>query len=352
MTFRFADPWWLMGIVLVLGATFWNRRQARPAMLFSSNILWQHLPISWAQRAKEKLPWLRAIALSLVCVALARPQQGKEEYLVRTDGVAIQMCLDRSGSMQALDFEIDGKRTNRLEAVKEVFREFVVGGTSGLPGRKNDPIGLIVFGGFVDCLSPLTLDHQALTTALETVEIPDPPRQSARGQSPLDEELATAIGDAVALAVDRLQKVPAKSKIIVLLSDGESNAGVLTPEEAAQLAQTAGIKIYTIGIGSNGPVPMPTQDLFGRTVLTHQYMPLDERTLRMLAERTGGQYFNAQDTDALRRVYAEIDRLEKTEMEERHFTHYRDLYPAILWCALGLLVGEAGLVTTRFLGVP
>jgi Ca-activated chloride channel family protein len=264
------------------------------------------------------------------------------------------MCIDRSGSMQAMDFEVDRQRVNRLQAVKDVFRDFVAG-SGRLAGRPDDLIGLVSFGGYAESKSPLTLDHGALLQVLDSVEIPRPVEDS-RGrvinQALYEEEMATAVGDAVVLAVDRLKDAQAKSKVIILLSDGENTAGAVSPEEAAEVAKTLGIKVYTIGVGSTGQAPFPAIDSFGQHVFIAQTVRLDEETLKMLAATTGGEYFNARDTQALQEVYAEVDQLEKTISEGRLYTEYRELYQRFMLPGLGLVCLELVLASTRFRSLP
>jgi Ca-activated chloride channel family protein len=253
-----------------------------------------------------------------------------------------------------MDFQVDGKPVDRLDAVKQVFRDFVAG-RGKLPGRPDDLIGLIAFGGYADSKCPLTLDHGALLEVLKSVEIPKPvydSRNRVINAGLLEEEIKTAIGDAVALAVDRLKDVPAKSKVIILLSDGEQTAGAIDPPEAAQTAKAFGIKVYSIGIGSTGWAPFAEEDRFGHTVFRREPVRLDEATLKMLAETTGGRYFNAQDTDALENVYAEIDKLEKTLSEGRLYTEYRELYQYAMFPGLGLILLEVLLASTRFRSLP
>ena len=264
------------------------------------------------------------------------------------------MCIDRSGSMQALDFPIDGKQINRLEAVKRVFRQFVAG-EGAFDGRPDDLIGLVAFGGFADAKCPPTLDHGALLEILDTVEIAEPVRDK-RGrvvnERLLREEQATAIGDAIAVAVDRLKDVESKSRVILLLSDGENNAGVVPPEEAADAAAAFGIRIYAIGIGSTGMAPFPTVDLFGRQILRPQRVRLDEEALKTLAKKTDGRYFNAQNTETLESVYEEIDQLEKTEIEGRLYTEYREIFQMLMLPGLACVLLEIALTSTRFRSLP
>jgi Ca-activated chloride channel family protein len=355
MGFRFQDPWWLLLLVPIAAAgiaIFWRRPKA--AVLYSNVVILGKLPITWAQRVKRFLPWLFLAGMAVLVVALARPQHGKEEYRIRAEGIAIEMAVDRSGSMKALDFTVDNEPANRLAAIKKVFREFV-GGDGELAGRPDDAIGLVAFGGFAEAKCPLTFDHAALLTVLDDVKIPEPifNRQGQIiNERLLQEESATAIGDAIAAAVERLRPVQAKSKIVILLTDGESNAGILEPLEAAKIAKTYGIKIYTIGIGSNEPVPFPTTDMFGRKVTIKQIFPLDEKTLKAIAETTGGKYFNAKNTASLKQIYAEIDKLEKTVSEGRLYTQYRELFPFALLPGLGLILLEIALTSTRFRSLP
>ena len=353
--FQFQDPLWLVLLLplLVLGLLA-VRRQRRVAVLYSDASILETLPRTVALRVKRLLPWMRLLGLGLVIVALGRPQHGQEDFRIRTEGIAIQMCIDRSGSMQAMDFQLDGRRVNRLEAVKSVFRDFVAG-QEGLRGRTDDMVGLISFGGFAEGRCPLTLDHGALLEVLRTIDIPKPIRD-AQGRilnrELAQEEMSTAIGDAVAMATDRLRDIKAKSKVIILLSDGRNNTGVAEPAESADAAKAFGIKIYSIGVGTTGTAPFPAPDPFGRTVLTRKHVELDEATLKMLAKVTGGRYFNARDTRALQDVYAEIDRLEKTVSEGRLYTEYRELYQYFMFPGLALILLEVVLVCTRFRSLP
>jgi Ca-activated chloride channel family protein len=346
---RFADPWWLLAIPLVVGLVWFScRRRRRGAVLYSDVALLKRLPRTLRQRLRPLLPWLRALALVLLVVALARPQYGLEQFRLRTEGIAIQACIDRSGSMQAVDFAIDGRQVNRLEAVKSVLRDFVVG-AGRLRGRPDDLIGLIAFGGYAETKSPLTLDHGMLLQVLQEIEIPQEivdSRGRVINRRLLEQEMATAIGDALALACDRLQDARAKSKVIILLSDGENTAGVVSPEQAADLARRLGIRVYTIGVGSSGLAPFPGTDAFGRRIRVARQVRLDEPTLRMLAETTGGRYYNAQNTESLEQVYAEIDQLEKSVTEGKQYTQYGELCGRFLAVAVALVLIESVLRAT------
>jgi Ca-activated chloride channel family protein len=257
--------------------------------------------------------------------------------------------------MQALDFEIDGQRASRLDVVKKVFRGFV-NGEDGSKGRPDDSIGLVDFGGYAEAKCPLTLDHGALDQLLDQVKIPEPIMDSQGrviNERLLRQDLSTAIGDALTLAVDRLQSVKAKSKIVILLSDGESNSGVVTPEEAAAAAKAYGIKVYTIGIGTNsGSVPFETTDSYGHKILVPQQVSIDEGTLKMIADRTGGRYYNAQDTETLKNIYTEIDSLEKTSSEGRLYSEYGEYFEYALFPGLALILAHVILISTRFRSLP
>lgn len=354
--FRFQDPLWLL-LLVPLAVLAWRVARRRPAaVLFSDAAMLRGLPATVAQRVRRWLPWLAFAGMALLVLAMARPQRGKEEYRVQTEGIAIEMCIDRSGSMHAKDFMIDGKRVERLDVVKKTFRQFVEGDpAAGLSGRPDDLIGLVDFGGFVETKCPLTLDHAALLQLLDTVEIADT-KKDPSGR-PLDPEFvgpdcATAIGDALATAVERLQAIRAKSKVIILLSDGASNAGVLSPDEAAAIAKKFAVKVYAIGIGSTGIAPMEVMTPFGQKILVQRPLEFDERALRRIADATGGKYFSANDTESLQKVYAEIDKLEKTATEGLLYSQYRELYEYALIPGLLLILAHGALVSTRFRTLP
>jgi len=349
------SPQWLLATLPLLLVTLWALRgERRGVVLYSSTRLLEGLPVTLAQRAKRLLPWLRLAGLLLILLALARPRHGLQDFRLRTEGIAIVMCLDRSGSMQAMDFTLDERRADRLEVVKRVFRDFVMG-NERLPGRPDDQIALVSFGGYAEAAAPLTLDRGALLDVLEAIHVAEPV-YDGRGEvinaAYLEEERATAIGDAVTLAVDRLKDSPAKSKVIILLSDGENTAGVVDPAGAAEAAKSFGIKIYSIGIGTTGRAPFRLVDPFGRERLVAQPVRLDEETLRSLAEPTGGRYYNATDTNALERIYGEIDELEKTPTEGRLYTEYRELFQWLLLPGMALVVLERVLHSTRFRSLP
>lgn len=257
---------------------------------------------------------LRFLTILLLTVVTAMPQKKRGESTEFQEGLDIMLVIDTSGSMAALDFEWDGERRDRLTVIKKVVGEFV-------PKRVHDRMGLVVFGSQAFTQAPLTLDHDLLGKFLGQIQI------GMAGK-------ATAIGDALATATKRLADLQAKSKVIVLLTDGSNTGGQIDPMQAARAAQALGIKIYTIGVGQNEPVPFPVQSIFGET-LQYQKVEMDETLLRNIAQETGGTAFLASDTDTLRRIYDEIDRLEKTKVESKKYHDYDDL---MIWFAAAALL--------------
>ena len=353
--FDFADPLWLLALLPLAALVAWSwRRGRRAAAVYSSAQLLEGLPRSTAQRLRPATPFLLFLALGLVVVALARPRIGSEEHRVRREGVAIVAAIDRSHSMAALDFEVDGQPITRLQAAKRVLRDFIAGGQA-LPGRPSDLIGLVAFGGYAESLAPLTFDHQALQSVLDGVELPPDRRGEVRDQQELqlaEQEGATAIGDAIALGVERLRQIDAKSRVVVLLSDGENTAGAIEPADAARIAAGLGVRVHTIGIGRTGPAPFLVTDRLGRKRTVTQVVRLDERALREVAETTDGKYFHAENAEALREVYAAIDTLEKTEIEGEIFTYYDERFQLALLPGCGLLALLFLARATRFRTVP
>lgn len=354
---RFHSPLLLIlapAAMVALWRAFHPKRQ--PAVLYSSIADLKSLPVTLAQRIRRIIPAVYAVGLLLLIAALARPQMGKSESRIHTHGIAIEMAIDVSGSMKAVDFELDGRQSSRLEAVKHVISEFVSGNPKRkLSGRRSDAVGLVAFGGFADSKCPLTLDHGALLDIVKALQVPkavyDRRGQLVNAQS-LQEELATAIGDGLALAVDRLKSLNAKSKVLILLTDGDNNAGVIEPLDAANLAKALGIRVYTIGVGQNGIAPVPIEDEFGQTFLQRQRFRIDEELLKEIATIGGGKYFNATNTEALAGVYAEIDKLEKSKVEETKYTEYTELYHWLAIPGLAMVLLAACLLNTRFRSLP
>ncbi|MDR0704024.1 MAG: VWA domain-containing protein [Planctomycetaceae bacterium] len=353
--FRFQSPYYFLFLIpLAILVIILEFRRPLASVIYSDVSLLRFVPRTLIQQCALFVTWLFYLGMVFWIAALARPQSGKEEYRIRAEGIAIALCVDRSGSMAAIDFTLNGQRVNRLEAVKKTFHDFVAG-NSLLPGRKDDMIGLLAFGGYVDAFCPLTLDHVTLLEMLSQIQLPTPmvdDRGNLLDRRLYEEENMTAIGDALAQAVDRLKDIPSKSKVIILLSDGEQTFGTLTPLEGAETAKAFGIKVYAIGIGTTGEAPYVVTDSFGQQRITVQHVTIDEETLQKIAVLTGGQYFNAQNTHALEQVYAEIDQLEKTTHEGRTYTQYTELfrYPLIMGTVLILL--HQILICTRFRRLP
>lgn len=331
--FRFAQPYALL-LLLPLGvATWWVfRRRVRQALLFAPL---HRIPVrhaTWRTRLRPLAPWLFVLGLALFIVALARPQTVFSRTQRRADAIAIEMVVDCSGSMAALDFSTAGNQRTRLDVVKETFASFI-------QMRPGDLAGLITFGGFASSRVPLTLDHQALIHSLRGVEIPTDV-YGADGRVMNEEELRTAIGDALATACARLEKAGnVKSRIIVLLSDGESNTGIIKPEEATKAAKTLGIRVYTIGVGSNNPrAPFLVRDMLGRPAIQWAEVRLDEDQLRSIAETSGGQYFNVSDPKGLSHAMESINKLEKTAVNTELFNQYDEHFALFLVPGLCLVV--------------
>jgi Ca-activated chloride channel family protein len=329
------DPWLLLVLVpvalaaaLVLRAGLRLRPGARWPVLVPGH------PTARAALARRALPAARLLALALLALALARPQVVEHEQQIQTEGIDIMLALDISGSMQAEDF----KPRNRLHVAKEVVAEF-------LGMVKDDRVGLVVFAGqsFTQC--PLTLDYDVLRSLLADVEIG------------LIED-GTAIGTALANAVARLKGSLAKSKVVILLTDGENNAGKIDPQTAAKIAQAFAVRVYTIGVGKEGGAPIPVnhpvygkiyaRNPDGSLVLTK----LDEESLRRIADTTGGQYFRATDGDALKKIYGQILELERTKFEVKEFERAREYFRWAAIPAVALLLLELGLGHTRWRVLP
>jgi Ca-activated chloride channel family protein len=263
------------------------------------------------------LPWIVVSAVALVIVALARPQIAGQPQRVSAEGIDIMLAVDVSGSMLAEDFTIAGRRVNRLDAVKRAVGNF-------LEKRSGDRIGLVVFAGRPYTQSPMTLDHGWLAQNLERAHV---------GMI----EDGTAVGSALATAVSRLESSDAESKVVVLLTDGQNNAGRVTPLAAAQAAKTLGYKVYTIAAGTRGMAPFPTTDLFGNKVYRPVEVNVDEATLQEIAAMTGGRFFRATDSATLEEIYTEIDRLETSSQEGLDSVDYRDVYVWLALAAFALL---------------
>ena len=313
-------------------------RRLPASLTYSSLYLADAAPRSLRVRLSVLPAVMLALATLCLAVAMAGPRTGDATTKVKREGIAIMLVVDRSGSMDARDFVAGDYSVSRLDAVKDALREFVLGGDSG-SGRPNDLIGVVAFGTYADGVCPLTLDHGNLMSIVDDLEVAN-----------VQTEAATAVGEGLALAVERLRAHPAQSKVIVLLTDGVNNAGEIAPLQAAELAASQGIKVYTVGAGSTGIAPMPYQAADGRTVLRPTAVEIDEATLMRIAERTGGRYFNARNAQGLVETYAEVDALERTEITEIRYLQFREHYAFFVLMALGLIAGAslaAGTVLRR-----
>lgn len=255
----------------------------------------------------------RVVALCCIIIALARPQTRNDEQLVTGEGIDIVLCLDISGSMLAQDFT-----PNRMEAAKNVAAEFI-------DNRPTDRIGLVIFSGESFTMCPLTTDRMVLKTQLSNV------------QSGLLED-GTAIGSGLATGVDRLRNSPSKSKVIILLTDGENNGGLIDPNTAKEIAKSVGVRVYTIGMGTEGFAPVPIQTPQG-VILSREKVNIDEKLLTQIAKETGGLYYRAKDNESLHAIYSEIDRLEKSKIEVTALRRYTEqFFPFALAAAVLLML--------------
>ncbi len=331
--FVFAHPWVLF-LLLSLPLLAWLKGKfgGTAGVTFSNTSMLAKIGNRRRSRAGAFLAALTYLALALFIVALARPQLGRVTTQVQATGVDIMLALDVSRSMLAEDFTIGNRRANRIDAVKLVTEQFI-------RERPNDRIGLVAFAGRPYLVSPLTLDHDWLIRNLERLRIG------------LVED-GTAIGSAIASAANRLKDKEAKTKLIVLLTDGDNNAGKVQPLTAAEAAKALGIRIYTIGAGTDGEAPFPLTNQFGRTVYRNVLVKFDEKTLQEIAAMTNGQYFRATDTGSLRAIFGEIDKLEKSKIKVEKTAQYRDIFMWFLIPGLAFLVLEILLSQTIWRRLP
>jgi Ca-activated chloride channel family protein len=314
----FAHPWVLLLLpALPLIAWFRGKRGGAPSIIFSSITDLRIIGHLRRSKAGAILTSLLLLAEALLIVALARPQRGKELQQIKASGIDIILAIDVSRSMLAEDFTIGNERANRLEAVKQLTERFI-------NARPNDRIGIVAFAGRPYLVSPLTLDHDWLLKNLERLNVG------------LVED-GTAIGSAIVSSANRLKERAAKSKIIVLLTDGDNNSGKVNPTTAAEAAHALGLKIYTIGAGTRGYAPVPVP-MFGQIVYRNVKVEVDEETLKKIAAIANGQFYRATDSKSLQQIFDQIDRLEKSVIETRQYTQYRDLFIWPLMPAFGLLL--------------
>ncbi len=333
MLLRLASPWLLMLLPFV-GAATWSmlrrraRSDARLALPLGASAFGLR-GTAWG-RLERMLPWLRALVLVLLVVSLCRPQGGEKLVNQSTLGVDIVIVLDISGSMRAEDFQPD----NRLAVARRTVEEFV-------RSRSSDRIGLVLFAALATTGCPLTLDHEMLLRFVEEVDF-----------APRDQD-GTAIGLGLGTGVNRLRESTAKSRVVVLVTDGvDNNQGQVGPRAAAAAAEAMGVKVYTIGVGSHGEVRVPVDAGPLGTRYVMQQVELDEELLQEIADTTQGLYFRATDADGLRTVFARIDELEKVEIESRERVIYSELFPYTLSPALLLLLLERLLASTRLRRIP
>jgi Ca-activated chloride channel homolog len=328
----FQHPWWLLALLLLpLAAWLRGRKGARPAFVYSSVSLLKSVSRSSRSSAGNFLAALRWLALALLIVALARPQKTRTESSVRASGIDIVVAVDLSGSMESEDFQIKGQRVNRLVVAKDTIAQFI-------NKRPSDRIGLVAFAGKAYIAAPLTLDHEFLQRNLERLQLH------------MIED-GTAIGSGLAAAVNRLRDIKSKSKIVILMTDGQNNAGKVPPMTAAEAAKALGIKVYTIGVGIRGTAPFPQMTPFGKRYVQMQ-VDIDEDTLTAIAQKTGGKYYRADSTDTLRRIYAEIDQFEKTEAVVKKFVQRKELFHWFALPGLLLLLAEVALAQTIWRRLP
>ena len=331
--FQWVHPQFLLLLLLLPVLAIWKGRWGSPvAVRMPSTDDAVSAGARPRSNAGRLLAFLGLLAFALLIVALARPRHGKGSTDIEASGIDIVLTLDVSGSMEALDFKLEGKPVNRLEVVKNVVGKFVA-------QRPNDKLGMVAFAGRPYLVSPLTLDQEFLARRLVDVKM---------GQV----EDGTAIGSAIASSVSHLRDSTAKSRIIILLTDGVNNAGAVNPLTAAEAAKALGIKIYTIGAGTRGEAPMPSRDAFGRTRMQTVKVEIDEEMLAEVASATGGQSFRATDTDSLEKIYQSINQLETTTRKLKKYQRYDELYLWFLVPGVSLLLLELVLSQTRYRRLP
>ncbi len=352
---RFATPWALLLLLAIPVVMFYLYRFGRPGtMLFSSTANVKRAGASFKTSFAAIPMVLRILVLVCIVLAIARPQQGHEKVKDVTKGIAIEMVLDRSGSM-GTEMDFQGVHYTRLDVVKKVFEEFIMGDNKNLKGRPNDLVGMVAFARYADTMAPLTLEHGALLRFLSSIHVVT--RQNEDG---------TSIGDAIALGAARLRTAEEeisrrahetgtkgyeiKSKIMILLTDGQNNFGKRTPQEAAALAKEWGIKIYAVGVGGKEAVAT-MKTLFGEFKVPVGE-GVDQATLQQVADATNGKFWMAEDEQSLRQIYEEIDRMEKSKIESVRFVDYNEKFKVFALVALGLLFAEAALSNTIFRRIP
>jgi Ca-activated chloride channel family protein len=330
----FAHPYFLL-LLLLIPPLAWlkGRRGVPPAFVYSSVQLVRGMQNITRSRSGGFLMSLRWLILAIFIVALAQPRLTKSQTTVKASGVDIVVALDMSGSMISEDFVVKGERVNRFNMARTVLKGFI-------DKRPNDRIGLVLFATQAYIATPLTLDHDYLQENIDRLEIG------------AISENSTAIGDGLGTAVNRLRDLKSKSKIVILMTDGQNNSGKLDPTNAAAAAAVVNVKVYTVGIGERGQAPMPARDMFGRKVYQMVPVDVDETTLQQIADETGGKYYRADNAEKFKQIYDEIDKLEKTEAVINKYTEFTELFPWLVAAGAALLLIELVLAQTAFRRLP
>lgn len=329
----FHSPLFLISLPIVIFIIIYTRRKnLTSGFKFSAGELVQDLKPTFKIVLSQKIIYLRLVAAALIILALARPQSPVADSKIHAEGIDIVLALDSSTSMLAEDFKINGKRESRVEVIKDVVRNFI-------KGRQNDRLGVVTFAARAYTVCPLTLDYDWVLSNIDRI------------RSGMLED-GTAIGSGIATSLNRLKNSKAKSKVIILLTDGRNNMGTISPLTAAEAAKALKVRIYTIGAGAKGPVPYPVRDFFGNKVYQEIEVDLDEDTLTKIADITGAKYYRATDTESLRNIYSEIDKLEKTPIQEKGYEQYNELFPLFLIPGLILILLEIILTNTVLRKIP
>ena len=333
MNFNFGHPYYLLLLGLIPLLSKWRKNRLKEsAFLYSSVALLRGVANLKKSRSRSLLALCRCLIFILCILAMARPRFSEGKTSIKASGIDMVIALDLSTSMAAMDFVQDGERVNRLQIAKSVLDGFI-------DQRSNDRLGLVAFAGRAYIAAPLTLDHDFFSMNLKRLDL---------GIA----EDGTAIGSALTAALNRLRGVESKSRIVILMTDGQNNAGKIPPLTAAEAADALEVKVYTIGVGTKGMAPFPQKDPFGRTVFVQAKVDIDEQTLKEIAQKTGGKYYRADNTEAFKEIYAEIDRLEKTEVEMKQYTRHEELAAWFLIPALSLLLLELILQHTVWRKLP
>jgi Ca-activated chloride channel family protein len=332
----FGHPYFLL-LLLLLPVLGWlkGKQGKPPAFVYSSVQLVRGILNVTRTRSGAFLAALRWLILALLIIALAQPRLTKSETKISASGVDIAVALDMSGSMASEDFEVGRERLSRLAMAKAVLKKFI-------EKRPSDRIGIVAFATQAYIACPLTLDHDFLLENVVRLEL-----------GAIDDK-STAIGSALSTAINRLRELKSKSKIVILMTDGQNNAGKVAPLTVAEAARTLGVKVYTIGVGTRGEAPMPAgrNPFTGQKVYRMMPVDIDEDTLQKIADMTGGKYYRADNSQKFQAIYAEIDKLEKTEAEVKKFAHHDELFTWVISPGLGLLLLEILLRHTLWRRLP